>query len=106
MSILSEMFVASGSHLHSVFGSDAWKRSIFKNASIQKLHYIKCCPNYRRIFAEAISIWDRNIGLPKRMDDLVLSLDSVCCLGEQPSWRLLSQYVFTIVGCSQLICWI
>ena len=71
------------SHLVSFLNTDARERRILEYAALQKFHDIESSTNHTYIFAQAVCLRDRHICALQGVDDAILALDLVSCLGKQ-----------------------
>lgn len=94
------------SHLPPFLWLNVRKRRILNYPPIQELHDIERGSDHSVVFTKAVGLRNRYVRLLKRMNDPILALDLVGCLGKEFSGRLFTENISVVVGVCDLVGWI
>ena len=84
-------------HLSSVLRAYIWNGRVFEDTAVEERHDVKGCADDRVVFTQTEGLGDRHIGVLESMEDAILSVDLMGCLGEQLSWWLLAHDILLSV---------
>jgi small ligand-binding sensory domain FIST len=93
-------------HLSSLCSAHVRKSGVFEDAAVEERHDVEGGADDRVVFAEAESLRDGHVGVLESVQDAVLAVDLVGCLGEELSWGLLAHDILLAICGSQQVCWI
>jgi len=84
-------------HLSSVLGAHVWNGRVLEDTTVEERHDVESCAYDRVVFAKTEGLGDGHIGVLERMEDAILSVDLMGCLGEQLSrWLLAHDILFAV----------
>jgi hypothetical protein len=89
-----------------VLGAHVWYRRVLEDTTVEERHDVERCANDGVVLAKTEGLWDWHIGVLESMEDAVLSVDLMGCLGEQLSWWLLAHDILFAVCRFQKVRWV
>jgi hypothetical protein len=93
-------------HLSPVLRAHVWDGRVLEDATVEERHDVESCAYDGVVFAKTKGLGDWHVGVLESMEDAILSVDLMGCLGEQLSRRLLAHDILLSICRFQEVCWV
>jgi hypothetical protein len=84
-------------HLSPVLRAHVWDGRVLEDATVEERHDVESCAYDGVVFAKTKGLGHWHVGVLESMEDAILSVDLMGCLGEQLSWWLLAHDILLSV---------
>lgn len=84
-------------HLAALWGGYVGEGGVFEDAAVEEGHDVEGGADDGVVFAEAVGLWDGDVGGFQGVQDAVFAVDLVGCLGEEFAWGFLAHDILAAV---------